>query len=35
MKILQYCGISIREDKVAQFAMIQEQRELPTFSQQQ
>lgn len=35
MKILQYCGISIREDKVAQFAMVQEQRELPTFSQQQ
>lgn len=35
MKILQYCGISIREDKVAQFAMVQEQRELPSFSQQQ
>ena len=35
MKILQYCGISIREDKVTQFAAMQEQRELPTFSQQQ
>ena len=35
MKILQYCGISIREDKVAQFAMVQEQCELPSFSQQQ
>jgi hypothetical protein len=35
MKILQYCGISIREDKVVQFAMAQEQHEQPTFSQQQ
>ena len=25
MKILQYCGISIREAEVAQFGMIQEQ----------
>lgn len=35
MKILQYCGISIREDKVVSFAMAQEQHEQPTFSQQQ
>jgi hypothetical protein len=35
MKILQYCGISIREAQVAQFAIAKEQRELPTFSQQQ
>jgi len=35
MKILQYCGISIREDKVVQFSMAQEQHEQPTFSQQQ
>jgi len=35
MKILQYCGISIREDKVVQFGMAQEQHEQPTFSQQQ
>ena len=35
MKILQYCGISIREYQVAQFAMGQEQHEQPTFSQQQ
>jgi hypothetical protein len=35
MKILQYCGISIREDKVTSFAMAQEQHEQPTFSQQQ
>lgn len=35
MKILQYCGISIREDKVTQFGMAQEQHEQPTFSQQQ
>lgn len=35
MKILQYCGISIREQEVTQFAMAQEQHEQPTFSQQQ
>jgi hypothetical protein len=35
MKILQYCGISIRESEVTQFAMAQEQHEQPTFSQQQ
>ena len=35
MKILQYCGISIRESEVAQFAIAQEQHEQPTFSQQQ
>jgi hypothetical protein len=34
-KILQYCGISIRETQVVQFAMAKEQREQPTFSQQQ
>jgi hypothetical protein len=34
MKILQYCGISIREQEVAQFAMAQEQHEQPTFIQQ-
>lgn len=35
MKILQYCGISIRENEVVQFGMAQEQHEQPTFSQQQ
>jgi len=35
MKILQYCGVSIRESEVTQFAMAQEQHEQPTFSQQQ
>lgn len=35
MKILQYCGVSIRESEVMQFAMAQEQHEQPTFSQQQ
>lgn len=35
MKILQYCGISIREIQVAQFAIAQEQHEEPTFSQKQ
>jgi hypothetical protein len=35
MKILQYCGVSIREDKVVSFGMAQEQHEQPTFSQQQ
>jgi hypothetical protein len=35
MKILQYCGMSIRENEVVQFGMAQEQHEQPTFSQQQ
>lgn len=35
MKILQYCGVSIREAEVTQFGMAQEQHEQPTFSQQQ
>lgn len=35
MKILQYCGVSIRENEVTQFSMAQEQHEQPTFSQQQ
>lgn len=35
MKILQYCGMSIRESEVTQFGMAQEQHEQPTFSQQQ
>lgn len=35
MKILQYCGVSIRENEVVQFGMAQEQHEQPTFSQQQ
>lgn len=35
MKILQYCGVSIREQEVTQFAMAQEQHEQPSFSQQQ
>jgi hypothetical protein len=35
MKILQYCGMSIREGEVTQFGMAQEQHEQPTFSQQQ
>jgi hypothetical protein len=35
VKILQYCGISIREAEVTQFGMAQEQHEQPTFSQQQ
>lgn len=35
MKILQYCGVSIREAQVVQFAMAQEQHEQPTFSMQQ
>jgi hypothetical protein len=35
MKILQYSGMSIREDKVVSFGMAQEQHEQPTFSQQQ
>lgn len=35
MKILQYCGVSIRESEVTQFGMAQEQHEQPSFSQQQ
>jgi len=35
VKILQYCGISIRETEVVQFALAQEQHEQPTFSQKQ
>jgi len=35
MKILQYCGISIRETEVAQYALGQEQHEQPTFSQKE
>lgn len=34
MKILQYCGMSIREIQVTQFAQAQEQHEQPSFSQQ-
>jgi len=32
MKILQYCGVSIREVEVTQYGIAQEQREQPTFS---
>ena len=35
MKILQYCGMSIREVQVAQYAIQQEQAENPAFSTQQ
>lgn len=35
MKILQYCGVSIREGDISNFGMAQEQHEQPTFSQQQ
>jgi hypothetical protein len=35
MKILQYCGISIRETQVAQFAMAQEQQDKSALNQQQ
>ena len=35
MKICQYCGISIRETEVTQYAMAQEQHEQPSFSMQQ
>tara|TARA_R110000868_G_scaffold241393_5_gene495954 strand:- start:3912 stop:4658 length:747 start_codon:yes stop_codon:yes gene_type:complete len=35
MKILQYCGMSIREIQVAQYALQQEQAENPSFSTQQ
>jgi hypothetical protein len=34
-KILEYCGMSIRETEVAQFGMAQQQHEQPTFSMQQ
>ena len=34
-KILEYCGISIRETEVTQFGMAQEQQQKPTFSMQQ
>lgn len=34
-KILEYCGISIRETEVTQFGMMQQQHEQPTFSMQQ
>ena len=34
-KILEYCGISIREMEVTQFGMAQQQHEQPTFSMQQ
>jgi hypothetical protein len=35
VKILQYCGITIREAEVINFAMAQEQHEQPSFSMQQ
>jgi len=35
MKILQYCGMSIREVQVAQYGIQQEQSENPAFSNQQ
>ena len=35
VKILQYCGISIRETEVTQFALAQEQHEQPSFSMKQ
>lgn len=34
-KILEYCGISIRETEVTQFGMVQQAHEQPTFSVQQ
>ena len=34
-KILEYCGISIRENEVTQFGMVQQAHEQPTFSVQQ
>ena len=34
-KILEYCGISIREAEVTQFGMAEQQHEQPTFSMQQ
>ena len=33
-KILEYCGISIRETQVTQFGMVQEQQQQPTFKMQ-
>lgn len=33
-KILEYCGMSIRESEITQFGMAQQQHEEPTFSQQ-
>lgn len=35
VKILEYCGVSIREAEVTQFGMAEEQHEQPTFSQKQ
>ena len=35
VKILQYCGVSIRENEVVSFGMAQEQHEQPSFSQKQ
>jgi hypothetical protein len=35
MKILQYCGVSIRETTVAQFAIAQEQQDKSALNQQQ
>jgi len=34
-KILEYCGITIRETEVTNFGMAQQAREQPTFSVQQ
>jgi hypothetical protein len=34
-KILEYCGMSIRENEITQFGMAQQQHEQPTFSMQQ
>lgn len=34
-KILEYCGMSIRETELTQFGMVQQQHEQPTFSMQQ
>ena len=34
-KMLEYCGISIRENEVTQFGMAEQQHEQPTFSMQQ
>jgi len=34
-KILEYCGMSIREAELTQFGMVQQQHEQPTFSMQQ
>jgi hypothetical protein len=34
-KILEYCGILIREAEVTQFGMVQQAHEQPTFSVQQ